>query len=152
MNAPTRLPHRRVQTGAYLLEALVGILIFSFGILGIVGLQAQAIRLTNDSEYRAEAVYMANSLISRMWTDNPNLLQANYRSPSGAEYLNFKTNQVQPTFKAAMTQDPIVYVDDGPLPSSPSKNGHVVQVTIFWQLPGDPVVHNYTTSGVIGKN
>src|SRR5437016_3570797 len=76
---------RRTQTGAYLLEALIGILVFSFGILGIVGLQAQAIRVTNDAEMRAEAIYLANSLISQMWTDNPTPahLKATYDSTVG---------------------------------------------------------------------
>ncbi|MEO8739800.1 MAG: hypothetical protein ABI537_08860 [Casimicrobiaceae bacterium] len=152
MTSQSPLPARRAQQGAYLLEALVGILIFSFGILGIVGLQAQSIRMTNDSEYRAEAVYMANSLISKMWTDDPNLLQTKYRSPGGAEYLDFKTNHVSASFHGAMTTDPIVLVDDASLPPAPSKNSHVVQVTVFWQLPGDPIVHNYTTTGVVAKN
>jgi type IV pilus assembly protein PilV len=148
----TPLTTRRAQRGAYLLEALVGILIFSFGILGIVGLQAQSIRMTNDSEYRAEAVYMANALISKMWTDNPDQLQTKYRSPGGSEYLDFKTNHVQFAFQGAMTTDPIVLVDDALLPLAPSKNSHVVQVSVFWQLPGDPLVHNYTTTGVVAKN
>jgi type IV pilus assembly protein PilV len=142
---------RQTQTGAYLLEALVGILIFSFGILGIVGLQAQAIRFTNDSEYRAEAVYLANSLISEMWTVNRATLP-DYRSPSGVQYLNFKTLRVAPAFASAMVADPVVLVDDASLPAAPSKTSSVVQVQIFWQIPGDPIVHNYTTTGVIGQN
>ena len=155
MTAPTNM--RRAQSGAYLLEALIGILIFSFGILGIVGLQAQAIRFTNDSEYRAEAVYLANSLISQMWTENQSQLQTKYRSPGGVEYLNFKTLKVAPALGAAMTADPVVLVNDATLPASPSKNAtgtpsSIVQVTIFWQLPGDPVQHNYTATGVIGAN
>jgi len=149
MKAPMNV--RQQQTGAYLLEALIGILIFSFGILGIVGLQAQAIRFTNDSEYRAEAVYLANSLISQMWTENQALLQTKYRSPSGSEYLNFKTNKVLAALGGAMYKDPDVYVDNGPVPAAPSKTSSVVQVTIYWQLPGE-AQHSYTTSGVIGQN
>ena len=148
MKATTQL--RSAQTGAYLLEALVGILIFSFGILGIVGLQAQAIRFTNDSEYRAEAVYLANSLISEMWTVNRATLP-DYRSPSGVQYLNFKS-KVVPVLGGAMSTEPVVLVDDPTLPTAPSKTSNVVQVKIFWQLPGDPVEHNYTTTGVIGQN
>src|SRR6266404_3707340 len=83
---------RRSQRGAFLLEALIGILIFSLGVLGIVGLQAQAIRFTNDSEYRAEAVYLANSLISQMWGDKRDTLKANYESPGGAKYGLFKAD------------------------------------------------------------
>ena len=75
-------------------------------------MQAQAIRFTNDSEYRAEAVYLANSLISQMWTENQALLQSKYRSPSGSEYVNFRDNKVAPALKGAMTTDPEVLVDD----------------------------------------
>ncbi len=151
-------PFRHAQGGAYLLEALIGILIFSFGILGIVGLQAQAIRFTNDAEYRAEAVYMANSLISQMWTDDQATLPAKYNSPAGPEYINFRDNVVAPALHGVMTADPIVEVDPGPpAPAAPSKNktgapSRVVQVTIFWQAPGDPQRHNYMTTAVIGQN
>src|SRR5437762_14185861 len=81
------------QRGAYLLEALIGILSFSLGILGIVGLQAQAIRFTNDAEFRAEAVYLANSLISQMWADDRRTLKANYDSAvGGPKYTQFKAD------------------------------------------------------------
>src|SRR6185503_1104812 len=69
---------KHAQAGGFLLEALIGVLIFSFGILGIVGLQAQSLRHTGESEYRAEAIYLANSLISKMWTDDPSVLKAKY--------------------------------------------------------------------------
>ena len=142
---------RNTQRGAYLLEALIGILIFSFGILGIVGLQAQAIRFTNDSEYRAEAVYLANALISKMWTDDRTQLQAKYASPSGPEYINFK-NQVQNEIPGSTASPPVVLVDDASLPTAPSKTSSVVQVQIFWRLPGDSTKHNYVTTGVVGQN
>ena len=151
MTAPMHT--RQTQTGAYLLEALVGILIFSFGILGIVGLQAQAIRFTNDSEYRAEAVYLANSLISEMWTVNRATLP-DYRSPGGVQYPNFKSKVVL-ALGAVMSRDPEVLVDPpAPFVQAPSNTSSVVQVQIFWRLPGDPVEleHNYTTTGVIGQN
>ncbi|HEY1460921.1 MAG TPA: type IV pilus modification protein PilV [Casimicrobiaceae bacterium] len=144
----------RAQAGAYLLEALIAILIFSFGVLGIVGLQAQALRFTNDSEYRAEAVYLANSLISQMWVDSYNAIPANYASPGGPKFATFKTN-VSNTFKAAMVQDPVVLVDPpAPMPQAPTKTSRVVQVQIFWRLPGEPltILHNYTTTGVVGMN
>ncbi len=147
------------QRGAYLLEALIGILIFSLGILGIVGLQAQAMKFTNDSEYRAEAVYLANSVISKMWADNRAQLKANYDSTViGPEYVKFKT-AVQNSLGNAMVVNPDVLVDsalgvDGitAMPAAPSNTSSVVQVRIQWQLPGDPSMHNYTTTGVIGQN
>lgn len=156
----TTLRIRNAQNGGFLLEALIGILIFSFGILGIVGLQAQAIRFTNESEYRAEAMYLANSLISQMWTDDRSQLKTNYDSTigSGAPYVAFK-NKVKAALPGVIVLDPIVKVDTADLPPAPSTTSSVVQVQIRWQLPGDlkgdsigQIEHNYTTTGVVGQN
>ena len=142
----------RTQRGAFLLEALIGILIFSLGVLGIVGLQARAIRFTNDAEFRAEAMYLANSLISQMWTDNRALLKTKYDSTlGGAGYTAFQT-RVNTALAGATIPAPVVIVDGPPpLPQANSATSNVVQVKVSWQLPGDPVIHNYTTTGVIGQ-
>jgi type IV pilus assembly protein PilV len=146
-------PRRNAQQGAFLLEALIGILIFSLGILGIVGLQAQAIRFTNDSEYRAQAVYLANSLISQMWADDRNSLKVNYDSVvGGPKYTTFKADVVAGMPGAILPLDPVVKVDTADLPLAVTKTSSVVQVQIFWQLPGDTAQHNYITTGVIGQN
>src|ERR1700738_5138490 len=106
---------RNVQSGGFLLEALIGILIFSFGILGIVGLQAQAIRFTNDAEFRAEAMYLANSLISQMWTDNRALLKTKYDSTvGGAGYTVFKAKVHTALAGATIFPEPIVNFDGPP--------------------------------------
>ena len=123
-------------------------------------MQAQAIRFTNDAEIRAEAMYLANSLISQMWTDNPAVIQANYSSsPPGSAYVDFRDNKVSPALKGAMNPCPSGSARQRPsLPPPPSKSSisgvpaSVVQITIYWQLPGDPVLHNYTTTGVIAQN
>ena len=145
----------RTQRGAFLLEALIGILIFSLGVLGIVGLQARAIRFTNDAEFRAEAMYLANSLISQMWTDNRSQLKNKYDSVvGGAGYTAFKAKVHTALAGATIFPEPIVNVDGPlPLPQANSATSNVVQVKIFWQMPGDPVslTHNYSTTGVIGQ-
>jgi type IV pilus assembly protein PilV len=143
---------RRAQRGAFLLEALIGILIFSLGVLGIVGLQAQAIRFTNDSEYRAEAVYLANSLISQMWADKRADLKVNYESPAGPKYAIFNADVHSRMLGAIFPVDPVVKVDTADLPPAVTNTSSVVQVQIFWQLPGEPSPHNYVTTGVIGQN
>ena len=143
----------RTQRGAFLLEALIGILIFSLGVLGIVGLQARAIRFTNDAEFRAEAMYLANSLISQMWTDNRALLKTKYDSTvGGAGYTAFQAKVHTALAGATISPEPIVNVDGPlPLPQANSATSNVVQVQISWQMPGDLVTHNYTTTGVIGQ-
>ena len=64
------------QAGVALLEVMIAILIISFGILGIIGLQANSIAITNDARYRIEASNFAERLIAEMWVDPLNL--ANY--------------------------------------------------------------------------
>jgi|694.fasta_scaffold103726_4 type IV pilus assembly protein PilV len=63
MNIPLRL-----QKGVMLLEALIGILIFSVGILAMVGMQAAAFSASADAKNRADAAAFANDIISRIWT------------------------------------------------------------------------------------
>ena len=55
---------RHSQGGVALLEVMIAILIISFGILGIIGLQANSIALTTDARYRVEAGAFAERLIA----------------------------------------------------------------------------------------
>ena len=64
---------RRAQRGVMLLEALIAILIFSVGILAVVGMQAVAIKDVAQSKYRSDASFLADSLLSQMWTDAGNI-------------------------------------------------------------------------------
>lgn len=59
-------PHRH-QQGFSLIEVLVSILIFSLGVLGLVGLQAQATRYSIEAAERSRAALMANDLVAAMW-------------------------------------------------------------------------------------
>ncbi len=57
----------RSQHGVMLLEALIGILIFSVGILAMVGMQAAAFSASADAKSRSEAAAFANQIISEIW-------------------------------------------------------------------------------------
>jgi type IV pilus assembly protein PilV len=154
MNSPRPIHY---QAGAYLLEALVGILIFSLGILGIVGLQAASLRNTSDASLRAEAVFAANELIGRMWADDQSQLIGNYSSTfgTGQPYLNFAAD-LKAAQGAAWIQDPAVVFSAGPSPTSSTVN-----IAIQWRTCVDAAspsctslkeVHTYQTSAVIGQN
>lgn len=67
MNPNRNLPGK--QTGSILLEAMIAILIFSMGVLAIVGLQAAMIKNTADSKYRLDASYIAQQRIGQIWAD-----------------------------------------------------------------------------------
>lgn len=54
------------QDGVFLLEALIGLLIFAIGVLGIVALQASAISAQSDAQYRIEAANMVDRMIGQI--------------------------------------------------------------------------------------
>jgi len=133
------------QQGVMLLEALIGILIFSVGILALIGMQATAMRATIDAKYRSEASFLANEIIGRMWVDRANL--ANYVTSPG-------------TPAACPAAPPCVWIDrvDSLLPRAVGANAPEiaivtngagvnmtteVTVTVRWQPPGDTTVSNH---------
>lgn len=162
MMSPRFVP-RRLQCGAYLLEALIGILIFAFGVLGIVGLQAASLRTTSDSSLRAEAIFAANQLMGLMWSDAEGTLSGNYSSnPAGAAYTNWAT-QLQSVQGGAWVQNPTVDFGAGATANcnaSPSVVQGVattsVWIVIYWQpqnqAQNNGVPHQYATCGMIGQN
>jgi type IV pilus modification protein PilV len=58
---------KKLQSGVMLIEALIGILIFSIGILSLVALQAASVTATADAQYRVEAVNLANQMLGQIW-------------------------------------------------------------------------------------
>ncbi len=59
--------YTRRQQGMALLEALISILLFSIGVLGVVALQAKASQFSVDSEDRTRAALLVNEIVSQMW-------------------------------------------------------------------------------------
>jgi type IV pilus assembly protein PilV len=57
----------RRQGGVMLLEALIGLMIFSVGILAMIGMQAAAFSAASDAKFRADAAAYANDIISKIW-------------------------------------------------------------------------------------
>ena len=52
-----------------MLEALIAILIFSMGILAVIGLQAAMMKGASDARYRAEATFIAQQKLGEIWTN-----------------------------------------------------------------------------------
>ncbi|HQN64740.1 MAG TPA: prepilin-type cleavage/methylation domain-containing protein [Methylophilus sp.] len=57
---------KHTQQGAVLLEALIAVLVFSFGILAISGLQGAMMKNTADATFRAEASYIVQQRMGEM--------------------------------------------------------------------------------------
>jgi type IV pilus assembly protein PilV len=137
---------RRNQEGSFLLEALIAILVFSIGVLGMVGLLASSIRATNDARYRSEAATLANGMVSQMWATAPGQLDAQFGAggPKLAAW-QVKAASLLPT---ADTYPPTVDLTQPGL----SLQSRTVVVTVFWQLPGSNERHAYKMTAQIGKN
>ena len=67
-NSQTRR-RRSAQRGIALIEALVGMLIFAFGVLALIGLQASMTRAQSSAHYRADASNLASQLFALVQTD-----------------------------------------------------------------------------------
>lgn len=71
MNPSTSMnARRRAAQGLSLLEVLIGTLLISFALLGLVSLQARTVQLSSEAEDVQRASLLANELGSLMWAAN----------------------------------------------------------------------------------
>jgi type IV pilus assembly protein PilV len=140
--------HFRLQGGSYLLEALIAILIFSFGILGLIGLLGSSIRITNDARYRTEASNLASAMIADMWTMTPSQLDGAF-GDSGTKLPSWETKAAELLPQATGGNAPKVELTPGPGLSPQSRTA---VVTVYWQLPGEATRHQHVMTAQIGRN
>ncbi|GAB7564271.1 hypothetical protein LG202_23100 [Methylobacillus methanolivorans] len=139
-------PRRASQEGAILLEGLIAILIFSMGILAIIGLQAASMKTVSDAQYRLEASYLANRLVASIWTAGPTKIST-YGLPGGsspelADWLADVKNRLPGAENKAPT---VVIAGD-------ATAGFTATVTVFWQPPAETEPHSHTTVAYINTN
>lgn len=133
------------QGGAILLEGLIAILIFSMGILAIVGLQAAAIKTVSDSQYRLEASFLANRLVAEMWSNTDAI--DSFQLPGGASpVLAAWLAEVNGRLPGALSNQPTVTV------AGDATNGYTITLRLNWQAAGESTPHNFTTISYINAN
>lgn len=71
------LPAPKRQKGMAMIEVLVSVLLFSLGLLGLIGLQARAISMSVEAEDRNRAALVANEIASDMWLKNTTVIATN---------------------------------------------------------------------------
>lgn len=111
----------KLQQGSVLLEALLAVLIFSMGILALVGLQAAMVKNTSDAKYRAEASFIAQQKLGDIWV-------------GGTDLANHEVE----------AEDVSAYLPAGKRTVSVSAD-RIVTVTVTWQVPGEDE-HTYATA------
>jgi type IV pilus assembly protein PilV len=144
------------QDGVILLEALIGILIFTIGILAMVAMQANAISNVSNAQYRSEASALAEEIIAQMQIDRGNdpltLLNVNnYAMSSGSSAYgpaDAWLTKVKNKLPGATTNPPIITVVTSSLTGTPGAAKDVT-VTIRWRAPTATSVSNHVAVATI---
>lgn len=121
-----RTPQRQRlrQRGVALIEVLVAILIFSIGVLGLIGLQSRAIAVSIDAEDRNRASLLANELITELWLSGEDGINADQKGAWEARLAD-PTGAGLPKGRSEYAINPVA-------------GGRQVDLTIIWEPPNRP--------------
>jgi type IV pilus assembly protein PilV len=127
-----------------LIEALISILIFSFGVLGLIGLEASAINVSVDAEDRNRAALFASEIASSMWLANSVTLTNAQLAP---QYTAWQTSIADPTHTGLpggtlKIVSSTSTTDTGTFPDT-------ADITITWTEPTDKTGTRQLTTRVI---
>jgi type IV pilus assembly protein PilV len=120
------------QRGVVLLEALIAILIFSLGILGILGLQANMIQATADARSRVVATAAAQARLDQLWATNA------FNAAEPEPGTNISAQIGLPNARR------ITIVNDN---TDPTCILSCYTVIVRWQQPGTGEIRQVTTIG-----
>ena len=129
-----RIKLRKEQRGAMLLEALIAILIFSMGILALMGMQATVINTVSESKSRSDAGFLANRIIGQIWADRANLASYACNPCTTTGTGNIDTRAWATEIQSGALQLPGV-TDAANQPTITLGANNQVQVQVFWQAP-----------------
>jgi type IV pilus assembly protein PilV len=117
------------QGGVVLLEGLIAVTIFAFGVLAMIGMQASTTRAAGDAKYRVDASFLANQAIGQIWADRVNAMNYDKKSEDFAQLPQGKrVIAVKGTVVNGITQAPFD-----------------VTVTVTWQGPGETKAHTHSS-------
>jgi type IV pilus assembly protein PilV len=140
------------QRGVMLIEALLAILIFSIGILAIVGMQSVAVKDVTQSKHRSEASFLVNELMAQIWVNAGNVSSYAYPgSGTPPAVLNDWIGKVNQRLPGSTVTPPKVT-----MLTVPTGQGATVKIEVFWRLPEEVTLgmpaHNYTTVASVFTN
>jgi type IV pilus assembly protein PilV len=150
------IPSMKSQKGVLLLEAMIAILLFSVGVLAVVGLQANAIKNVAQSKYRSDASNMADQILGQMWANRNNIATYAYAgSGSVPNPISAWVTQVQGALPNATAYPPTIAITTTNFVGPPSYAAHQITVTVRWQTADEfsalpkPPAHQHTTTTTI---
>ena len=174
MPLPQSAPAAGSQRGVFLIEALLGILIFSLGILSLVAMQTAAISAQSDARYRIDAANLADQIVSEIWlnVNRPNPANATASQASVAAFAHHPTVTATCNYTGAASASPLVtawaaavtgagtglpgvtasmlQITVAPLADALGNPAYSrVTVTVCWQAPIDAAPHRHTLVALI---
>jgi type IV pilus assembly protein PilV len=141
------------QSGSMILEALISILIFSIGILALVGMQATAVSGVADGKYRSTAGFLANQMVGTVWANRLGALLPNASNVMAAipdptfACANCASSGAGNAYTLAWATNAAAELPGAT--TSIAVSASVVTVTIGWKSPKDPVRHHHTVQTFI---
>lgn len=157
----------------FLIEAVVALLLFMLGVLGMVGLSAQAVSTQSDAEYRTLAAQWASQLAQQAWVnvDRVSGVDRATRAASVANSLNTFRHRADvdacaggsaATSTNAVVMGWVAAVQDaqhGGLPGTgtmqqvrvdTTADGHnKMTITVCWKAPADQAVRRHVFATLI---
>ena len=141
----TRSAQRVAIRGAFLIEALVAILVVSIAITGLFTLVANLVRASGDALLRAEATEIAAAVVARMAAENTGSLADRYATPDAAGFAALAAAAQRLPGVTRTANLPTVSVVDGP-----SIGTRRVVVGVQWQPPTAMVPRRASMTTVVG--
>lgn len=138
----------RLQRGVVLLEALVAILIFSLGILGLIGLQAVSIQNISESQFRVEAANLANTVLAQIRTADP-LTRVNLFQTNGGDATAGYTAWYNRVTDASTGLPGAAVPANQPTVAFSGAGNNTVTVTMIWQAKTDSGTREHVVTTLI---
>lgn len=131
------------QSGVVLLEALVAVFIFAFGILGLVGMYAASIKNSTEAKFRTDAAFLVETLVAQMQVADADTRKTSFASPDGKDFKDWRDKRVYTVLPGAKITGAEPSVAFG------EKNANEVTVTLKWRAKNDSSIRKYVVTSIL---
>ena len=159
---------KKDQGGFFLLEALIAILVFSLGILGMISMGTAAIAGQTDAQVRTDAATYADELAGQIALSVNRLTDDAATSASLAAFAHHPTPGGYCNFGGPASTDPVVtawlakVTGAGGLPGATAARQSVfidtsltgynqVMITMCWRGPNDNAMRRFMTTAYVNR-
>ena len=138
---------RVAMRGAFLIEALVAVLVFSLAAAGVFSMLANGLRTSSNASIRDAANALAASTLARMSIEDLGTVAERYDPDvPGAGYRTLAKMARHLPGVTDTHNLPLVTVSGGS-----SAGSRRVAITVFWQLPNETTPHRAQLASVVAQ-